>query len=370
MRTTMEKVRRLVKMPLDNNNVKQVTRQLGIRRENKIITYSKNVTVPLIKICRNECGYCNFASGNGGAREKILSPLQVIKLLKIAQKNDCKEVLFILGENPEKRTPDVNKILNRWGYKNVLDYLNGMCKTALGLGLLPHTNAGLMDKPAMLRLHRVNASMGLMLESTNFNLSLPGGPHEKSPGKQPLLRLKHIVQAGKLKIPFTTGILVGIGETFTDRLKSLLLLKKVNQKYGHIQEIIIQNFCAKENTGMAQYPEPTFGDLLKTVMMARLIFGTKMNIQCPPNLSQGLYPLLLHAGINDWGGVSPVSADPVNSEKQWPSVSMLQTATEREGFILKERLAIYKTYIAKSWYSPLVGNVIKKQLRSIQGKAK
>ena len=370
MCSTIEKVRWLVKTPLDINNIKQVTRQLGIRRKNKIITYSKNVTVPLIKICCNECGYCNFASGKSGARGKILSPLQVMKLLKTAQKNDCKEVLFILGENPEKKTPDVTKILNKWGYRNVLDYLNCMCETALRLGLLPHTNAGLLNKLAMLRLRRVNASMGLMLESTSRKLSQPGGPHEKSPGKQPLLRLKHLVQAGKLRIPFTTGILVGIGETFSDRLESLLLLKKVKQKYGHLQEIIIQNFCAKENTGMSHYPEPSFEDLLKTIIMARLIFGTKINIQCPPNLSPGLFPLLLHAGIDDWGGVSPVSADPVNIEKQWPSVSILKTVTEKEGFILRERLAIYKQYIAKSWYSPPVGNVIKKQLRAIQGKAK
>lgn len=215
-------------------------------------------------------------------------------------------------------------------------------------GLLPHSNPGLMGKSDLARLRQVNVSLGLMLENISERLALPSAPHFNAPDKRPLLRLKIIAEAGKLRIPFTTGILIGIGETWEERIGSLFAIRELHARYGHIQEVIIQNFRAKPEIPMCAHPEPTFEEMLKTIALARLIFGGEMNIQAPPNLTPESYPLYLHAGINDWGGVSPLTPDYINPEAPWPALAILSQKTVEAGFVLRPRLPVYPEFIFQS----------------------
>ena len=233
------------------------------QRSSKTISYSKNISIPVTRICRNKCGYCSFVEDADQIDKQILSPEEIKRLLQLGVQWNCKEALFLMGERPEEITPEIKDVLVSWGYHDMLDYLFNMCKTALEYGMLPHTNAGVLNEYELGYLHRVNASMGLMLESSSENLCRKGGAHELSPGKRPAVRLKCIEEAGKQRIPFTTGIMVGIGEKPRDRIDALLTLRELHRRYGHIQEIIIQKFCPKKGTPMSEVQEPRLDDILK-----------------------------------------------------------------------------------------------------------
>ena len=321
--------------------------QVMSQRKQKMITYSRNVSIPLTTLCRNRCGYCGFFEAPSQVNKQVLPPERVYDSLKKGMASGCREALFIMGERPEDIAPDISHLLRSWGYPNLLDYLYQMCKMAIEMNLLPHTNAGVMRKEELARLRPVNASMGLMLESASLRLCEKGKPHEFSPGKNPAVRLEHIAEAGRQGIPFTTGILVGIGELPRERVDALFALRELHNRYGHIQEIIIQNFCPKKGTPMAGHPVPSFEEMLKTVSVARLIFGERMNIQAPPNLTSEWYPLFIRAGINDWGGISPVTGDLVNPEKPWPLIDELRRETEQMGYQLKERLPVYPEFLGR-----------------------
>ena len=327
------------------------------QRISKTISYSKNISIPVTRICRNRCGYCSFVEEAGQINRQILSPEEIKKLLRLGVQWNCKEALFLMGERPEESTPEIKDVLVSWGYHDMLDYLFHMCEMALEYGMLPHTNAGVLNEYELGYLRRVNASMGLMLESSSENLCRKGEAHELSPGKRPTVRLKCIEEAGKQRIPFTTGILVGIGEEPRERIDALLILRELHRRYGHIQEIIIQKFCPKKGTPMSKAQEPQVEEILKTIVFTRLIFGSEMNIQAPHNLFTTLHHLFIRAGANDWGGISPLTQDVINPEKKWPSLDDLKNKTQRAGYVLKERLAVYPEFINDEYLIPQIKEI-------------
>src|SRR5438876_2116792 len=272
------------------------------------ISYSKKVFIPLTTLCRDYCTYCTFRKDPGQPGAHFMTPDEVLALAERGRQAGCKEALFSLGDQPEKIFPEAREFLRAQGYPRTLDYLAAMCELVLKkTGLLPHANPGVMDRSALARLKDSNASVGLMLENVSPRLMRDGLPHAKAPDKVPTLRLRTIEEAGKLSIAFTTGILMGIGETMEERIDSLLAIRTLHEKYGHIQEVIIQNFRAKPEIPMAAHPEPSLKDMLRTIAIARLILGPHMNIQAPPYLSYRHFPLLLEVGINDRSGISPVT---------------------------------------------------------------
>ncbi|MGB6536061.1 MAG: 5-amino-6-(D-ribitylamino)uracil--L-tyrosine 4-hydroxyphenyl transferase CofH [Xanthobacteraceae bacterium] len=319
------------------------------RGHGRVVSYSRKVFIPLTRLCRDTCGYCAFATTPGKVAAPYLSPADVLAIAQAGRRAGCHEALFTLGDKPELRYPAARSALESLGYASTVDYLSAMCERVLTeTGLLPHVNAGLMDDGELTRLRAVSVSQGLMLESTSERLCERGGPHFGCPDKVPAARLKMIEAAGKLRIPFTSGILIGIGETRQERVDSLLALRRLHERYGHVQEIIVQNFRAKPRTRMAGADEPDLDELLWTAAVARLMFGPSMNIQVPPNLSYDDFPRLLDAGINDWGGISPVTPDHVNPEARWPQIARLEAATAAAGLALVPRLAIYPPYVAAS----------------------
>ncbi len=330
--------------------------EVRARGKGTVITYSKKVFIPLTTLCRDYCSYCTFRKDPGQPGAHFMTPDEVLALAERARQAGCKEALFSLGDQPEKIFPEAREFLRTQGYPRTLDYLASMCELVLEkTGLLPHANPGVMDRAALERLKNSNASVGLMLENVSPRLMRDGLPHAKAPDKVPALRLRTIEEAGKLSIAFTTGILIGIGETMEERIDSLLAIRTLHEKYGHIQEVIIQNFRAKPEIPMAAHPEPSLEDMLRTIALARLILGPHMNVQAPPNLSYDDFPRLLEAGINDWGGISPITKDFINPEAGWPQIARLQAETESRGFILRERLAIYPEFVYRGEFlSPLV----------------
>jgi 7,8-didemethyl-8-hydroxy-5-deazariboflavin synthase CofG subunit len=330
--------------------------ELRAQGKGKVITYSKKVFIPLTTLCRDYCTYCTFRKDPGQPGAHFMTPDEVLALAERARQAGCKEALFSLGDQPEKIFPEAREFLRAQGYSRTLDYLAAMCELVLEkIGLLPHANPGVMDRPALMRLKDSNASVGLMVENVTPRLMRDGLPHAKAPDKVPALRLRTIEEAGKLSMAFTTGILIGIGETMEERIDSLLAIRTLHEKYGHIQEVIIQNFRAKPEIPMATHPEPTLEDMLRTIALARLILGPQMNVQAPPNLSYDDFPRLLDGGINDWGGISPVTKDFINPEAAWPQITRLQAETESRGFILRERLALYPEFVSrKECLSPRV----------------
>src|SRR5437867_2937242 len=326
----------------------------------RAVSYSKKVFIPLTTLCRDYCSYCTFRRDPGQPGAHFMTPEEVLALAERGRHAGCKEALCSLGDQPENIFPDAREFLRAQGYSRTLDYLAAMSELVLEkTGLLPHANPGLMDQAALKRLKDSNASVGLMLENVSPRLMRDGLPHAKAPDKVPALRLRTIEEAGKLSIAFTTGILIGIGETMDERIDSLLAIRTLHEKYGHIQEVIIQNFRAKPEIPMAAHPEPSLKDMLRTIAIARLILGPHMNIQAPPNLSYGDFPLLLEAGINDWGGISPVTKDFINPEAAWPQIARLQAETESRGFTLRERLAIYPEFVHRDEFlSPSLRNRI------------
>jgi FO synthase len=309
-----------------------------------VITYSRKVFLPLTNLCRDYCAYCTFRRDSGEPGAHTMTPDEVMEVVRAGERMGCTEALFSLGDKPELLFPQMRDTLRHFGYKSTLHYLEGMCEKVLReSNLLPHPNPGLMSAEWLERLSRVAPSMGLMLETTSARLLAKNAAHDNAPDKVPAKRLRVIEDAGRRKIPFTTGILVGIGETLEERVDSLIAIRDLHASYGHIQEVIIQNFRAKSGTPMAHWPEPDRGEMLRTVAVARLLMPT-MNIQAPPNLSDPHYADLLDGGINDWGGVSPLTPDFINPEKPWPHLEQLQQRTEAKGFELRQRLPVYPEF--------------------------
>ena len=310
----------------------------------EIITYSRKVFLPLTNLCRDYCGYCTFRRDPGQPGAHTMTPDEVMEVVRAGERMGCTEALFSLGDKPEMLFPQMRDTLRHLGYKSTLHYLEAMCEKVLReSSLLPHPNPGLMSAEWLQRLSHVAPSMGLMLETTSPRLLAKDAAHDNAPDKEPARRLRVIEDAGKQKIPFTTGILIGIGETLEERIDSLIAIRDLHQKYGHIQEVIVQNFRAKSGTPMAAWPEPGRDEMLRSVAVARLLMPD-MNIQAPPNLSDPQYADLLDAGINDWGGVSPLTPDFINPEKPWPHLEQLRERTEAKGFQLRQRLPVYPEF--------------------------
>jgi len=328
-----------------------------------VITYSPKVFIPLTKLCRDVCHYCTFAKPPRRGERAYMRADEVLEVARAGAEAGCHEALFTLGDKPERRYRAAREELAELGCETTIEYLARMCELVLAeTGLLPHVNPGVMTREELALLRTVSASQGIMLETASARLSARGGPHFGSPDKLPERRLETIRLAGELAIPFTTGILIGIGETREERLEALDAIRGLHERYGHIQEVIVQNFRAKPGTKMAQAPEPSLDDLLWTARAAREVLGAEMHIQVPPNLSYDDFPRLLEAGIDDWGGVSPVTVDHVNPEAPWPEIERLRTATEAAGFALAPRLPIYPEYVADldRWADPRVAQEIRK----------
>jgi len=324
--------------------------ELRDRHKGKTVTFSPKIFIPLTNLCRDFCGYCTFRKAPDEPGAKTMTIEEVLRIVRRGKLLGCTEILFSLGDKPEAIYPEMKDFLSRLGLKRTLDYLYEACKVALEeTGLLPHSNPGIMGRGDLERLKQVNVSLGLMLESASARLMLPTGPHFDAPDKKPALRLRTIAEAGKLKIPFTTGILIGIGENWEERIDSLFAIRELHQRYGHIQEVIVQNFLPKPEIPMHDHPAPALEEMLKTIALARLILGGEMNIQAPPNLTPESYPLYLGAGINDWGGVSPLTPDFINPEAPWPALIELERKTKQAGFILRPRLPIYPEFIAEKF---------------------
>ncbi|MCK9298924.1 MAG: 7,8-didemethyl-8-hydroxy-5-deazariboflavin synthase subunit CofG [Methanoculleus sp.] len=319
----------------------------------RVITFSRNAFLPLTTVCQNRCGYCCFRTP---VREGcIMPPGEVIRTLESSAALGCTEALFTFGERPGA-VPGFSEILGRLGYADFLDYLYDLSLAAIDRDLLPHTNAGILSYEELDRFREVNASMGLMLETTADVIA-----HRDSPGKDPVVRIEMIENAGKLSIPFTTGILVGIGETIEDREESFEVIRNLHARYGHIQEVIVQNFCPKPGTPMEDFPVPGTEELCATISLAREILPSDVAVQIPPNLADAAH--LVGCGVNDLGGVSPLTIDYVNPEHPWPQIEELKrVAGDAE---LRERLCIYPQYIEKGWYSPLLEPLIQQLTEKI-----
>ncbi|HUG36601.1 MAG TPA: 7,8-didemethyl-8-hydroxy-5-deazariboflavin synthase CofG [Candidatus Limnocylindrales bacterium] len=318
------------------------------RGRGRAITFSAKVFVPLTTLCRDYCGYCTFRKDPGEPGAFTLMPDDVLALVKAGERVGAKEALFSLGDKPEAIFPEHREVLRRLGHRTTLGYLRAVSEMVVKEStLLPHANPGLMSERDLIALREANVSMGIMLETTAERLAGPGLAHDRAPDKVPARRLRTIGLAGKLRIPFTTGILIGIGETPAERVTSLVAIRELHEEHGHIQEVIVQNFRAKPAIPMRGWRDPTLPDLLRTVAVARLLLGPDMNIQAPPNLSSDGYGTLPAAGLNDWGGISPLTPDHINPERPWPLIADLRRATEAAGHTLRERLAIYPEYAAR-----------------------
>lgn len=336
-----------------------VASDLRDRGRGKVVSFSPKVFIPLTRLCRDFCGYCTFRQDPASAAELYMTPEEVLGVAKAGEKLGCTEALFTLGERPEQRYPEAADWLRQRGYGTTLDYLAEMCRLVLEeTSLLPHANPGTMSRREMARLQPFNPSMGLMLESVSPRLYQPGGPHEFAPSKRPRVRLRTTEIAGELGIPFTSGILIGIGETRQERIEALLAIRELHEAHGHIQEVIVQNFRAKPGTPMGAEPDAESLELLWTVAAARLVLGPHANVQVPPNLSASDYDLYLDAGINDWGGVSPLTIDYVNPEAPWPLLAELRGRTRSRGFELRPRLPVYPEYFLET------GDYLSESLRS------
>jgi 7,8-didemethyl-8-hydroxy-5-deazariboflavin synthase CofG subunit len=309
------------------------------------ITYSRKVFLPLTNLCRDYCGYCTFRRDPSDPGAHTMTPEEVLTVARAGEKMGCTEALFSLGDKPELLFPEMRETLRHLGYKSTLHYLAAMCELVLReTSLLPHPNPGLLSSEWIARLAAVSPSMGLMLETTNPSLLATGAAHDNAPDKVPAKRLRTIEEAGEQQVPFTTGLLIGIGETPEDRVETVLAIRDLNDRYGHIQEVIVQNFRAKPTIPMAHVPEPGRHEMLRTVAVTRLLMPN-VNIQAPPNLNAPYYEELLNAGINDWGGVSPLTPDYINPEKPWPHLEQLRLRTESKGFQLRQRLPVYPEFL-------------------------
>jgi 7,8-didemethyl-8-hydroxy-5-deazariboflavin synthase CofG subunit len=329
------------------------------RGKGRHVTYSRKVFLPVTNLCRDRCTYCTFRKDPSDPGAWTMRPEEIAAWSRRGHELGCKEALMCLGDKPEVAFREYRATLDELGVRSTIEYVARACEIALQQGLLPHTNAGLMTREEMAMLRPLNASMGLMLENISPRLRGRGGVHQAAPDKDPALRMKMIDEAGELKIPFTSGILLGIGETTAERAQSLLALRGSHQRHGHVQEVIVQNFRAKPEIAMADAPEPDAFDMVRAIATARLVLGSKANVQAPPNLSPNQIELFLRAGINDWGGISPLSKDYVNPEAPWPHIERLGERCARAGFTLGERLAIYPEYIEDEWLDPAVATNVR-----------
>ena len=321
----------------------------------RVVTYSPKVFIPLTKLCRDVCHYCTFAKPPRRGERAYMTIDEVLAVARPGAAAGCREALFTLGDKPELRYRAAREELASLGCDTTLQYLGRAAEAVLDeTGLLPHLNPGVMSLDDLAELRRVSASMGLMLETTSPRLAERGGPHFGSPDKVPQLRLDTIAAAAQARVPFTTGILIGIGETRAERIEALHAIRELAEEHGHVQEVIVQNFRAKAGTRMATAPEPPLEELLWTIAVARIVLGPRTHVQAPPNLSYEDFPRLLDAGIDDWGGVSPVTIDHVNPEAPWPEVERLRAATESRGLALAPRLAVYPDWISGEWLDPNV----------------
>ena len=325
----------------------EAARSLADAGHGRRVTFSAKAFVPLTTLCRDYCGYCTFRRDPGEPGAHSMEIDEIVSLCEAGAKLGVKEALFSLGDRPEALFAEHRAWLEARGHRTTLGYLREACSAVVDrTGLLPHANPGLMGAPDLRVLREVNASMGMMLESTSERLLLHGAAHDRAPDKVPRRRLATIEAAGALKIPFTTGILIGIGETPNERVDALLAIRDMHARYGHIQEVIVQNFRAKPTIRMRDEVDPSFRDLAQTLAVARLLLGPRMNLQAPPNLSPATYPELIRAGLNDWGGISPLTIDHINPEAPWPHLARLESATASLGYELRERLAVYPEYVA------------------------
>lgn len=329
-----------------------VLRAARIRDEawGRIATFSPKVFLPLTNVCRNRCDYCSFRKSPGDEGAWTMSHAEVDALVGRAQQQGCAEALFCLGDKPELAFAAYRDALKSIGHQSTVEYLYWAAERALEHGLLPHTNAGILSRQDMQRLRPVNVSLGLMLENISARLCEKGMPHHRAPDKRPHVRVKMIREAGELKIPFTTGILIGIGETRRERVESLLAIRDLHREYGHIQEVIVQNFVTRPGIAMADAPEPDDYEIAHTVALARLILDREVSLQAPPNLNPHRTALLLRAGINDFGGISPVTPDFINPRHPWPLLQALEVACAAEGFALRPRMPIYDAYVEREGF--------------------
>ena len=337
------------------------------RGHGPLLSYSRKVFIPLTHLCRDVCHYCTFATTPSRVAKPFMTPDEVLDIARQGAAAGCHEALFTLGDKPELRYEVARRALAELGYTTTLEYLVAMARRVFEeTGLLPHLNPGVMTREELAAGRAVSVSQGIMLESSAARLGEKGGPHHGSPDKVPELRLDCIAAAGELAIPFTSGILIGIGETRAERIDSLFALRDLHERHGHLQEIIIQNFRAKPGTRMAGAPDATLDELLWTIAAARLIFGPEMNLQTPPNLNDGSLAQLIGAGINDWGGVSPVTPDFVNPEKPWPHLEDLARQTAAAGKLLVERLPLYPAYTRDlaAWQAPVMATAVRRAMDS------
>ncbi len=326
-------------------DVRHRARALADARWGKAVSYSRKVFIPLTTYCRNTCGYCTFYKVPGQAGARYMTPEQVLDVARKGERLGCKEALFSLGEKPELRYTEARDALAKLGYERTLDYLRDMCALVLReTSLIPHVNAGTATVGDFLALKSVSGSMGMMLENVSRRLTGAGQVHYACPDKTPVQRLRTLEAAGEAGVPFTTGILIGIGETWEERVESLAAIDQCHRKHGHIQEVIVQNFRAKPGTPMAFHPEPSLEDMERTLAMARLLLSPEISLQAPPNLEDG-FESYIDCGINDWGGISPLTMDHINPERAWPAVAELARRTQERGYQLQERLTVYPRYL-------------------------
>ena len=325
------------------------------RAKGRDVTYSRKVFLPVTNLCRDRCTYCTFRKDPGDPGAWTMTLGEIAEWSRRGRELGCIEALDVSRRQARARLQGVSRnARSELGVRSTIEYVARACETALAEGLLPHTNAGIMSRDEMASLRPLNASMGLMLESISPRLRQRGGVHQWAPDKDPAVRMRMIDEAGELRIPFTTGILIGIGDTPAERAQSLIAIRASHERYGHIQEVIIQNFRAKPGIGMEDAPEPEALEMARAIATARLVLGPAMNVQAPPNLSPHEIELFLNAGINDWGGISPLSRDYVNPEAPWPHLEQLAQRCARAGFHLNQRLAIYPEYINDEWVDPAI----------------
>lgn len=335
--------------------------QLRDRGHGRTITYSRKVFIPLTNLCRQKCGYCTFARGPRDPIAHTMSPDEVLAVARAGRRQGCKEALFSLGERPEDIYDFVRDDLARYGHTTTSSYLREMCELVLReTGLQPHVNQGLMEPGEIASLREVSASMGMMLETVSLRLHEKGMAHWNCPGKIPEERLRTMRHAGEQKVAWTTGILIGIGETREERVDSLFAIRDLHEDLGHIQEVIVQNFRVKDDIAMRHRDEPSVFEMLRTIAVARLILGPEMNIQAPPNLTPDAHGMYLLAGINDWGGISPVTKDHINPERPWPNLLELKDTCADAGFELRERFGLYPEYVREEGrYSGFIPEAIR-----------
>jgi FO synthase len=315
------------------------------RRWGSTLTYSPKVFLPITNLCRNRCDYCSFRRSPGDPGEWTMTPEEVRSWLHRAREQGCVEALLCLGDTPETGFRAYRTLLQGWGHERTVDYLRWVAEEALRVGLLPHTNAGILSREDMELLRPVNVSLGLMLENVSERLCETGMPHHRAPDKRPARRIRMTREAGELRIPFTSGLLVGIGETAEERIATILTIRRLHRRYGHIGEVIVQNFRAHPDTPMGLAKEPTADELARTVALARLILDDEVSVQAPPNLNPASVGALIGAGVNDFGGISPVSPDYINPRHPWPHLDRLRNACEAEGFELVPRLPVYPSHL-------------------------